>query len=160
MSRFLVLSQTLVPSKTPLPRILLSVMRLFQPITNHPVDHSHLNTNPHHLFCSVYIPVCLNLIFAKYCHCSVSAYQAVYITDCCSAFWPRFVFSGSRFSLLFLASLFCVWFFYGYNPRLFFRLRYLAFLVFDLVWGWWPLRIWSTCCCSFTGWNWQRRIRL
>uniref|UniRef100_A0A3B4EAH2 SRCR domain-containing protein n=1 Tax=Pygocentrus nattereri TaxID=42514 RepID=A0A3B4EAH2_PYGNA len=48
--------------------------------------HSHLNSNHHHLFSSVYIPVCLILTFVKYSHFSVSAYQALYFSDCCSVF--------------------------------------------------------------------------
>ena len=84
MSRFLVLSWTLIPSGTPFPRIPLSVMGLLQPITNHPADHSHLNSNHHHLLNSVYILVCLVKVFVKYCHCSVSAYQAVCFPHYCS----------------------------------------------------------------------------
>ncbi|XP_036420432.1 uncharacterized protein LOC118803968 [Colossoma macropomum] len=40
VARFLVLIQTLRPLRTPLPRILQSVTRLFRPITNQPADQS------------------------------------------------------------------------------------------------------------------------
>ena len=122
LSRFRVLIRTLRPPKTPLPRILQSVTRLFQPITNHLTDHSHRNTNHHHLLYSVYIPVCLKHIFAKYCPYLVCAYRAVCLSDCYSVF-DLARFSRLRFSLLFWLCCFGVCSFSGYDPCLFFLLR-------------------------------------